>query len=98
LNDSRFHSDSFIFRDFLLHASHFIDESIPMTMMTMKVTMFVGLFLALAQPLNAWSTFGSGNQQPPLGKKSTALDVLTQLNREEKLAPYVHEGGSRNRR
>jgi WW domain-containing oxidoreductase len=60
--------------------------------MTMKFTILAGLFLALTQPLNAWSTFGS-NKQPSLGKKSTALDVLTQLNREEKLAPYVTEGG-----
>lgn len=68
-------------------------------MMATKLTILAGIFLALARPAEAWSTLGgfknknNNNNQKALGKKSTALDVLTHLNRENQLAPYVQAGG-----
>ena len=53
------------------------------------------LLTLLVHPLDAWSTFGGGgsrNANSMLGKKSSALDVLTELNQSNQLAPHVVSG------
>jgi retinol dehydrogenase-12 len=67
---------------------HIIFISLTITTM-MNLTIVVALLLAVVQPIEA---FGSSTSKgSSLGKKSTALDVLTHLNRSNQLA--FPEGG-----
>ncbi|KAI2494389.1 short chain dehydrogenase [Fragilaria crotonensis] len=55
-----------------------------------QVTLLLALVatVTLIRSTQAWTTFGNKAADMSLGKKSTALDVLTYLNRSNKLFPY----------
>ena len=61
------------------------------------ITVFFAWMMMLIRPTQAWSTFGSSKADSisVLGKKSTALDVLTNLNRSNQLA-YTSTDSSDN--